>query len=306
MHERNALGDVISDTALREQARAIARQLGIGDDQFKASGGWIENFKQRHKIRRGKFANERAERGVSARRGSFGPAGDFEENARRCSFGIHDTSNGFNAADTYAQLYGSGHFRPADLGSGAGGDDESITSSAGSESIYVDDGGGVAPMLADFSLTETRTNSRGMPPPPITSNANGSPRSSAKQSPRMFSSPTSVSNRPSASIAPPTAAAAQDHNYGTRSKTINTVQLQQSVRMMSNFIREVYPGGFTDGQREMWDIMERRTLEWARAQKNDDGDAVMGEDANMDVNARENGEKQGRASRTRNKCSDGI
>jgi Tc5 transposase DNA-binding domain len=311
MHERTALGDLISDTTLREQARAIARQLGIGDDQFKASGGWIENFKQRHKIRRGKFANERAERGVGARRGSFSPGGDLDESTGRRGISVHVTPNGFNAADTYAQLYGSGPFRQEKIGSGVGGDDErdSIASSADdSGSLCVDDdGGGVAPMMATFSLTDKRPHSGGMPPPAVTSNANGSPRSSINRSPRMLGSPATSSrnNMPPANDAPGPAstAMAQEHNYGTRSKTINPLQLQQSVRMMSTFIRDVYPTGFTDGQREMWDVMERRTLEWARAQKSGGDDVVMGDDANVDASA---GEKESRVGRTRSKSSNGI
>ncbi|KAJ3772388.1 hypothetical protein FB446DRAFT_788751 [Lentinula raphanica] len=42
-----------SDTSLREKARTIARSHGITSEQFKASTGWVENFKQRHGIKNG-------------------------------------------------------------------------------------------------------------------------------------------------------------------------------------------------------------------------------------------------------------
>ncbi|KIK69625.1 hypothetical protein GYMLUDRAFT_66925 [Collybiopsis luxurians FD-317 M1] len=43
----------LSDASLREKARAIARSHGITPEQFKASSGWVENFKHRHGIRNG-------------------------------------------------------------------------------------------------------------------------------------------------------------------------------------------------------------------------------------------------------------
>jgi len=347
MQERSAPGEPISDTALREQARAIARQLGIGDDQFKASGGWIENFKQRHKIRRGKLANERAERGVSARRGSVsttGGGGDLEETAgRRRGMGgggggagggnnVIATNGLNNAVDAYAELYRSGTFSPpkkgvvVGSGGGGGGDDESISSSAESGSVHVeDDSGGVAPMMAAFTLADKRTLSpAGMAPPPaIVSRANESPRPTANlsRSPRMFGSPAgSSSSNNNNNIAAPTSvvapvAAAQEHGYnGTRSKTISAAQLQQSVRVMSAFIRDVYPDGFTDDQREMWEVIAGRTIEWAKAHTNGSAvaevDVAMGSDGGIVevaagvVNAE--GEKQGKTSRTRSRGSNGL
>ncbi|KDQ20826.1 hypothetical protein BOTBODRAFT_169540 [Botryobasidium botryosum FD-172 SS1] len=44
---------VLTDALIRERARECARSLGIGDDKFKASSGWVENFKHRNSIRRG-------------------------------------------------------------------------------------------------------------------------------------------------------------------------------------------------------------------------------------------------------------
>lgn len=41
---------------IRDQAKAVANSLGINSDKFKASPGWIENFKHRHGIRKGIWA----------------------------------------------------------------------------------------------------------------------------------------------------------------------------------------------------------------------------------------------------------
>jgi hypothetical protein len=43
----------LSDQKIRQRAKDIARAQGIADDKFKASSGWVENFKHRHHIRRG-------------------------------------------------------------------------------------------------------------------------------------------------------------------------------------------------------------------------------------------------------------
>ncbi|KAG6830692.1 hypothetical protein H0H92_015168 [Tricholoma furcatifolium] len=40
-----------SDGAIRDKAKEVARALGISDDRFKASSGWVENFKSRQKLR---------------------------------------------------------------------------------------------------------------------------------------------------------------------------------------------------------------------------------------------------------------
>ena len=44
---------VLSDCLIRSKAREVARQMEISDDKFKASSGWVENFKNRHGIRKG-------------------------------------------------------------------------------------------------------------------------------------------------------------------------------------------------------------------------------------------------------------
>ncbi|KAE9403986.1 hypothetical protein BT96DRAFT_989715 [Gymnopus androsaceus JB14] len=43
----------LSDASLREKALSIARSHGITPEQFKASSGWVENFKHRHGIKNG-------------------------------------------------------------------------------------------------------------------------------------------------------------------------------------------------------------------------------------------------------------
>lgn len=40
----------IRDSILRQQALRIARELGLGEDKFKASGGWIDKFRERNHI----------------------------------------------------------------------------------------------------------------------------------------------------------------------------------------------------------------------------------------------------------------
>jgi len=45
----------ITDSSIRSKAREIANSLHIGDSQFKASSGWVDNFKRRHNIRKGVY-----------------------------------------------------------------------------------------------------------------------------------------------------------------------------------------------------------------------------------------------------------
>ncbi|KAG6877754.1 hypothetical protein C0993_004257 [Termitomyces sp. T159_Od127] len=43
----------ISDNSIRERAKEVAKALGIAPEKFKASSGWVENFKSRANIRGG-------------------------------------------------------------------------------------------------------------------------------------------------------------------------------------------------------------------------------------------------------------
>ncbi|EAU86253.2 centromere binding protein B [Coprinopsis cinerea okayama7 len=45
----------LSDSLIRTRALEIAKGLGISEEKFKASSGWVENFKHRHGIRSGKW-----------------------------------------------------------------------------------------------------------------------------------------------------------------------------------------------------------------------------------------------------------
>jgi len=43
----------LTDLYIRVKAKEVAKDIGIGEDKFKASSGWVENFKHRHNVRRG-------------------------------------------------------------------------------------------------------------------------------------------------------------------------------------------------------------------------------------------------------------
>jgi len=45
----------LTDSVIRNKAKEVGKQLQIPEDKFKASSGWVENFKHRHGIRRGQF-----------------------------------------------------------------------------------------------------------------------------------------------------------------------------------------------------------------------------------------------------------
>jgi hypothetical protein len=51
--ETRASNIVLSDALIRQKAKDTARLLDISDEKFKASSGWVENFKHRHGIRGG-------------------------------------------------------------------------------------------------------------------------------------------------------------------------------------------------------------------------------------------------------------
>ncbi|TFK73574.1 hypothetical protein BDN72DRAFT_854606 [Pluteus cervinus] len=45
----------LSDASIRMKAKEVARALAVTEEKFKASSGWVENFKQRHGIRGGNW-----------------------------------------------------------------------------------------------------------------------------------------------------------------------------------------------------------------------------------------------------------
>jgi Tc5 transposase DNA-binding domain len=51
----------ITDAQLKERAIAAARRQGIPEHKFKASGGWVDNFKSRHRIKKGKVLPKQAD-----------------------------------------------------------------------------------------------------------------------------------------------------------------------------------------------------------------------------------------------------
>ncbi|EIN12370.1 hypothetical protein PUNSTDRAFT_124253 [Punctularia strigosozonata HHB-11173 SS5] len=51
--EMDAAKQILTDASIRQKAKEVARTMEIPEDKFKASSGWIENFKHRHGIRRG-------------------------------------------------------------------------------------------------------------------------------------------------------------------------------------------------------------------------------------------------------------
>ncbi|KAJ8587283.1 CenpB-DNA-bind-domain-containing protein [Rhizopogon salebrosus TDB-379] len=64
---------LLSDNLIRTKAKETARNLQIPDERFKASSGWVENFKHRHNIRKGVWQGHekvlRATRGLGGAQG---------------------------------------------------------------------------------------------------------------------------------------------------------------------------------------------------------------------------------------------
>jgi len=64
---------LLSDNLIRTKAKETARSLQIPDERFKASSGWVENFKHRHNIRKGVWQGHekvlRATRGLGGAQG---------------------------------------------------------------------------------------------------------------------------------------------------------------------------------------------------------------------------------------------
>ncbi|KAG8826816.1 hypothetical protein FRC19_007384 [Serendipita sp. 401] len=167
VQERFAMGESVTDQNIREQAKQAAHQLGIGEELFKASGGWIDNFKHRNRIKRGRVHPARSERShrVAQSEGRISVASSTDE----------------------AQMLD-----------------------------------GVDPLFSALSVDPIQS--------PIPQLPNDT------------------------------------HSYGTRSKTINAFQLQQSIATVRSFMQDVYPQGFTDGDRALFNSIEERTMRWAMEQ----------------------------------------
>jgi hypothetical protein len=81
---------MFTDAMIRQKAKETAKKLHIPDNMFKASSGWVENFKHRHGIRGGIWNGDRAntstgtlgdgEPGLSSLHSAFdGPSEIMEE-----------------------------------------------------------------------------------------------------------------------------------------------------------------------------------------------------------------------------------
>ncbi|TFY68822.1 hypothetical protein EVG20_g3397 [Dentipellis fragilis] len=67
---------ILSDSNIRAKAKQVSKALQIPDDKFKASSGWVENFKHRHGIKRGVWHGY----GLNTRRArALGCGGTYED-----------------------------------------------------------------------------------------------------------------------------------------------------------------------------------------------------------------------------------
>jgi hypothetical protein len=70
LHETREKRIILTDALIRNKARETAKNLDIPEEKFKASSGWVENFKHRHGIKRGVWQgdgkNIRAARAMGA------------------------------------------------------------------------------------------------------------------------------------------------------------------------------------------------------------------------------------------------
>ncbi|KAA1469746.1 hypothetical protein DENSPDRAFT_641230 [Dentipellis sp. KUC8613] len=73
-HEK---GTNLTDSTIRTKAKLVSKALQIPDDKFKASSGWVENFKHRHGIKRGVWhgygLNTRRARALGCGGGPYDP-----------------------------------------------------------------------------------------------------------------------------------------------------------------------------------------------------------------------------------------
>jgi hypothetical protein len=79
LHRTGKPSTSLSDQKIRQKAKDIARDQGIGEDKFKASSGWVENFKHRHNIRRGVWYGSTAPPGTSGAPAAVPAAMDEDE-----------------------------------------------------------------------------------------------------------------------------------------------------------------------------------------------------------------------------------
>ncbi|XP_043258962.1 jerky protein homolog-like [Colletes gigas] len=92
--EQRALGDPITDLILLEKAIELNKEFG-GPSTFKASRGWLWNFKNRHGIRLSNFSSERGEASTTVAQQSF-----VEEFTRRLVQERIEYKNIYNMEET--------------------------------------------------------------------------------------------------------------------------------------------------------------------------------------------------------------
>jgi hypothetical protein len=93
LEECHSKQTVITDSLIRAKAKEVAQRLHIPEERFKASSGWIENFKLRQGIKSGKLTGDGKDarlRNVYAAINQHGISGDTSSSGRDASFASPD------------------------------------------------------------------------------------------------------------------------------------------------------------------------------------------------------------------------
>jgi hypothetical protein len=96
-------GSPLSDSLIRAKAREVAQELNVLDEKFKASSGWVDNFKSRAGIRRGIMTKGTEEAGGIGSSPEFGGASAdiaSSNNALRTAHPVGDMDNGVESEDS--------------------------------------------------------------------------------------------------------------------------------------------------------------------------------------------------------------
>lgn len=102
LREFSKEGSVLSDSLIRTTAREVAIEQKVLDEKFKASSGWVDNFKSRAGIRRGimkKGTDEPPNSNESPAYGG-GSTDTFSPNTTRASHGDSELDNGVESEDS--------------------------------------------------------------------------------------------------------------------------------------------------------------------------------------------------------------
>ena len=93
LEECHSKQTVITDSLIRAKAKEVAQRLHIPEERFKASSGWIENFKLRQGIKSGKLTGDGKDarlRNIYAAINQHGISGDTSSSGRDASFASPD------------------------------------------------------------------------------------------------------------------------------------------------------------------------------------------------------------------------